>query len=85
MELKSNCVGQWSHSEYDIAKHSKKPSKGSTQEYMSKRKTIVEKPRAIGKTWREVKALVENKIRQHYFVDGICSQEEYYDDDRFLL
>lgn len=40
------------------------------------KRSIVKEARAEGKEWREVKALVQNKVRWRGFVDALCSQEE---------
>jgi hypothetical protein len=38
--------------------------------------TVVEEAGKAGKTWKEVRALAQNRVRWHCFVEALCSGEE---------
>lgn len=43
---------------------------------MTWRRTVIAEASARGKSWNEVKALAQNRIRWRYFVDALCSHAE---------
>jgi hypothetical protein len=43
---------------------------------MTWKRTVVEEAGKVGKTWKEVRALAQNRVRWGCFVEALCSREE---------
>jgi hypothetical protein len=43
---------------------------------MTWKRRVVEEARKAGKTWKEGRALAQNRVRWHCFVEALCSGQE---------